>query len=186
MKWVPPPYLGQFVAAFMLSCWWLAWLCWWAVKALCPALDGVLWCPALSDQQGQGDQELLRFILKVFIQSICQFKKKKINDICCITTVGWPHSLFQLHLKWEWAIGNGSLCQNGCIPHKTHHSPLQHHKRTFLISSCCHCKQRTFFFSLSRRQKVSWALVGEVWWQNDLALLLSSDRWNKKPQYIIK
>jgi len=133
MKWVPS-YLNQFVAAFMLSCWRLTGLCRWAMKALCSALDRILRRSTFGDQQGQGDQELLSFILKVFIQSVCHFKKTKNNYVCCITSfqlLAVPPVCFSLHLKQ--ALWEMDLCiRLAALPRRP--KLLYHHKTSFLIS----------------------------------------------------
>lgn len=136
MKWVPS-YLSQFVAAFMLSCWRLTRLCRRAVKALSSALDRILGRPTFGDQQSQGDQELLSFILKVFIQSICHFRKRKTIDIFCVTSfqlLADPAVCFNLHLKLElWEID--LFIRLAALPIRPN---LLYHQKT---SQCCHYKQ---------------------------------------------
>lgn len=80
-----------------------------AVQALGAALDGALGRPALGDQQSQGDQELLRFILKVFIQGICHFRERKDIDTFCepsFQLLADPAVCFDLHYgKWIFVSG---------------------------------------------------------------------------------
>lgn len=82
-----------------------------AVQALAPALDGALGRAALGDQQSQGDQELLRLILEVFIQGICRFRKRKDIDTFCVRSfqlLADPAVCFGLHYG-KWILVSGWL-----------------------------------------------------------------------------
>lgn len=111
------------------------------MKALCSALDRILGRSTFGDQQGQGDQELLSFILEVFIQSICHFKKTKNNDICFIKSfqlLAVPAVCFNLHLKRE--LQEIGLCIR-LAALSIRPKLLYHHQTPFFISECWHHKQ---------------------------------------------